>query len=329
MISKNEYGWKVDFYPEGREGPRIRKQGFKTRLDALQFVRDYGRKDRAPSERLKDLVKKWYDYHGHTLKDAKYRLSRTNAICDRLGNPRVKDFTATDWMEYRAERIKEVTPGTCNHEQRYLSAVFSEMVRIGHLKTNPIGPVRQVRVKEREMSFLTIEQCNQLLEECRQSSNEFVWSVAMICLATGARWIEAETLTNSGFVSGKVIFRDTKNGKSRAVPIDPKIQEQILEHALPGPGRLFGPCRSAFRAAYKRCGFSTPQQLTHILRHTFASHYMMNGGDILTLQRILGHGNITMTMKYAHLSPDHLESAIRLSPVNDLSVGELGSVSNG
>ena len=318
MISKNEHGWKVDFYPQGREGPRVRRQGFKTRLDALQFVRDYGRKDREPSDRLKDLVKKWYDYHGQTLKDAKYRLSRTYAICDRLGNPRVKDFTATDWMEYRAERIKEVTPGTCNHEQRYLSAVFAEMVRIGHLKTNPIGRVRQVRVKEREMSFLTIEQCKRLLDECRQSSNEFVWSVAMICLATGARWIEAETLTNSGFVSGKVIFRDTKNGKSRAVPIDPKIQEQILQHALPGPGRLFGPCRSAFRVAYKRCGYSTPQQLTHILRHTFASHYMMNGGDILTLQRILGHGNITMTMKYAHLSPDHLESAVRLSPVSRL-----------
>lgn len=321
MIEKTENGWRVDFYPFGKKtGPRVRKQGFKTRLDALQFVRDYGRKDHGTGERLKDLVKKWYDYHGHTLKDAKYRLSRTNAICDRLGNPRVKDFTATDWMEYRAQRMQQVSAGTCNHEQRYLSSVFSEMVRIGHLKTNPIAPVRQVRVKEREMSFLTIEQCKQLLDECRKSTNHFVWSVAMICLATGSRWAEAETLTQSCIVSGKVIFRDTKNGKSRAVPIDPSIQEQVLENALPGPGRLFGPCRSAFRSAYERCGFSTPQQLTHILRHTFASHYMMNGGDILTLQRILGHGNITMTMRYAHLSPDHLESAVRLSPVSALSL---------
>lgn len=319
MISKTEHGWKVDFYPDGREGPRVRKQGFRTRLDALQFVRDYGRKEHGPSERLKDLVKRWYDYHGHTLKDAKHRISKTNAICDRLGNPRVKDFTATDWMEYRAWRIKEVSPGTCNHEQRYLSAVFSEMVRIGHLKTNPMKAVRQIRVKEREMSFLTIEQCSRLIEECRNSSNEFVWAVAMICLATGARWIEAETLTQSCFVSGKVIFRDTKNGKSRAIPIDPALQREIMTCALPGPGRLFGSCRSAFRSAYERCGFSTPQQLTHILRHTFASHYMMNGGDILTLQRILGHGNINMTMRYAHLSPDHLESAMRLSPISEIS----------
>lgn len=80
-------------------------------------------------------------------------------------------------------------------------------------------------------------------------------------------------------------------------------------------------CRAAFRSAYERCGFQTPGQLTHILRHTFASHYMMGGGDILSLQRILGHSSITitititMTMRYAHLSPDHLESALRLSPL--------------
>lgn len=85
---------------------------------------------------------------------------------------------------------------------------------------------------------------------------------------------------------------------------------------MPGNGRLFMPCRSAFQSAYQRCGFHTPGQMTHILRHTFASHYMMGGGDILGLQRILGHSSITMTMRYAHLSPDHLESALRLSPLN-------------
>lgn len=92
---------------------------------------------------------------------------------------------------------------------------------------------------------------------------------------------------------------------------------------MPGNGRLFMPCRSAFRCAYKRCGFDTPGQMTHILRHTFASHYMMAGGDILGLQRILGHSSITMTMRYAHLSPDHLESALRLSPLSQL--GEMAT----
>lgn len=56
-------------------------------------------------------------------------------------------------------------------------------------------------------------------------------------------------------------------------------------------------------------------QLTHVLRHTFASHFMINGGNILTLQKILGHANLTMTMRYAHLAPEHLQEARALNPL--------------
>lgn len=57
-------------------------------------------------------------------------------------------------------------------------------------------------------------------------------------------------------------------------------------------------------------------QMTHVLRHTFASHFMMNGGNILVLQRILGHANIRETMRYAHFAPDHLEEAALLNPIS-------------
>jgi site-specific recombinase XerD len=89
----------------------------------------------------------------------------------------------------------------------------------------------------------------------------------------------------------------------------------MLQRGYPGTGRLFSSCRSAFRKAYERTGLNTPGQLTHILRHTFASYYMMQGGNILTLQRILGHGDIKMTMRYAHLSPDHFASVLTCSPL--------------
>lgn len=73
----------------------------------------------------------------------------------------------------------------------------------------------------------------------------------------------------------------------------------MFKVGMSGAGRLFMSCRATVRCAYERCGFDTPGQMTHILRHTFASHYMMGGGDILTLQRILGRSSITMTMRYA------------------------------
>jgi site-specific recombinase XerD len=66
----------------------------------------------------------------------------------------------------------------------------------------------------------------------------------------------------------------------------------------------------------QRAGIETPTgQLTHVLRHTFASHFMMNGGNILVLQRILGHTDIKVTMRYAHFAPDHLAQAMLFNPL--------------
>ena len=47
----------------------------------------------------------------------------------------------------------------------------------------------------------------------------------------------------------------------------------------------------------------------HDLRHTFASHFMMNGGNIYDLQKMLGHSSLEMTQRYAHLAPEHLVAA--------------------
>ncbi|MNT76632.1 Tyrosine recombinase XerD [compost metagenome] len=56
-------------------------------------------------------------------------------------------------------------------------------------------------------------------------------------------------------------------------------------------------------------------QASHVLRHTFATHFMANGGNIITLQRILGHANIQQTMTYAHFAPDYLQDAITFNPL--------------
>jgi len=308
--------WIADFYVNGR---RIRRHGFATKSAALRYQNDYQQQisitGRPLDDRLSDLIMVWYELHGQTLKDHQTRLARTLALSKRMGNPVVAEFTALSWARYRAARLAEVKPTTINHEQRYLSAVFSELIRLGAWHgVNPLEGVRQIKVDETELSFLELVQVQQLLDECRQSSNNHTFPVALICLATGARWGEAETLTRSQLAQGKVHFHRTKNGRSRSVPVPTEVVDAALEHALPGT-RLFTSCRAAFRGAYERCGFHTPGQLTHILRHTFASHFMMGGGDILTLQRILGHSDIKMTMRYAHLSPDHLNKALAYSPL--------------
>lgn len=61
----------------------------------------------------------------------KGRLSLTLAVVERLGNPLACQFDALAWARYRQARLKDVSPHAVNHEQRYLSAVFSELIHLG------------------------------------------------------------------------------------------------------------------------------------------------------------------------------------------------------
>lgn len=62
-------------------------------------------------------------------------------------------------------------------------------------------------------------------------------------------------------------------------------------------------------------------ELSHVLRHTFASCFMQGGGNILALQRILDHKGLDTTMRYAHLSPQHLQEVKSLNPLTALRIG--------
>lgn len=73
---------------------------------------------------------------------------------------------------------------------------------------------------------------------------------------------------------------------------------------------------SAVREAVDRAAIALGDgQLTHVLRNTFASHFLTNGGNILVLQRALGHAHLTMTMRHAHLARDQLWEVTKLNPL--------------
>ena len=113
---------------------------------------------------------------------------------------------------------------------------------------------------------------------------------------------------------GRVSFHSTKSGKSRSVPVADDLFKEI-ETRLKEFGE-FSFSLSAFRRALDESGIELPKgQAAHVLRHTFASHFMMNGGNILVLQKVLGHSSLAMTMRYAHLAPDHLASVITNNPL--------------
>lgn len=97
------------------------------------------------------------------------------------------------------------------------------------------------------------------------------------------------------------------------MPISAELEARIIlhwrEHGQPNSAI------TAFRRALARTTIKLPKrQAAHAPRHTFASHFIQNGGNIVTLQRILGHSSLAMTMRYAQLSPDHLLDAVTFGP---------------
>jgi integrase len=330
--------YEVDCRPEGRNGPRIRKK-FRTKNEAMVYERQilgngahgvFEKKARMDERRLSELVELWFSLHGQGLKSG---INVHRELCNmvaRMGNPLVCNFTADTFAKYRADRLagkcrrvgpekgpeflKPVANITTNKELTHLSAMFSELERLGKWdKENPLQKMRALKYDQTEMSYLSHEQIHLLLTHLDQIPTE-VGLIARVCLATGARWSEAMNLRPERVRDGRIYFVRTKSAKNRTVPISAELSRMVAKR-LPWSIN-YGQAYFAFRQVMKLTGIELPKgQLTHVLRHSFASHYMMNGGDILTLQQVLGHSSLTMTMRYAHFSPGHLAAVVSLNPL--------------
>lgn len=314
--------WRVDVEPV--KGKRFRKT-LKTKGEALRFESlcrtKYADADWSPEHKdnrtLTDLINLWFELHGHVLRDGKRRLSKLIAASKALKNPLARQLKADDYVQYRRKRLEAgISSKTLNNELGYLRAVFNELYSLAQLQyQNPISLVKPFQIQELELSWLTPKQVIELLDSITASTeNPHVYPITLICLSTGSRWSEAQNLKPASLRNGVITFSGTKSGKVRSIPIAEHLQTLLQAHwATYGQ---FTSSLTAFRRALARTSIELPRgQASHALRHTFASHFIQNGGNILTLQRILGHSSLAMTMRYAHLAPDHLNDAVTLSPL--------------
>ena len=108
------------------------------------------------------------------------------------------------------------SPKTLNNELGYFRAVYNELRGLGVIDyPNPLELVKPLRVQERELSWLTSEQIVELLQAIRSGCDNP--HVEMICLATGARWSEAEKLKLHSVRNRMITFSGTKSGKVRSL----------------------------------------------------------------------------------------------------------------
>lgn len=322
-VKKLEDGrYEVDVRPRGRDGKRIRRK-FDRKADAHSYERGIVARYQtheflnkpADKRRMSQFIEQWWMLLGRNLPYANRRLSTVLGICRDMLDPMMYQIDTRALVEYRSLRLAAgIKASTINHDLFALSGIFKSMADLDEFHSeNPVPQLPPLREVRSEMSYLSQDEIDKLLSSLKGD----YYRIAVLCLATGARWGEAFGLKAENIVFNRVMFSHTKNGEKRVVPISPEVAEIVLSKKS---GRLFIVSYSRFRKMLKEAKPNLPDgQAAHALRHTFATHFMMKGGNIIALQRILCHSDISQTMTYAHFSPDYLMDAIAYNPLATMS----------
>lgn len=145
---------------------------------------------------------------------------------------------------------------------------------------------------------------------------------------TGMRRGEILNLKWFQIKNGLIYLKKTKTNEPREIPVNDAVQavfnrrkrnfklrvserkDRQKEYVLTFRGEAVGTIYTAFKAAMKKAGIENFR--FHDLRHTFASQLILKGGTLKDVQEILGHKNMTMTLRYSHLTQEHKKNAVSL-----------------
>ncbi|MCK4858078.1 MAG: site-specific integrase [candidate division Zixibacteria bacterium] len=311
--------WYVDYYVDGKRkreavGPN-RKMAEKILMKRKTQIAENKYLDvvKKPKTTFDELAKIYMDYaKTNKLSWTRDQLS-IKTLATSFGGKRLGEITPLAIEGYKSKRLKKVSPATLNRELACLKHMFTKAIQWDMTRTNPVKAVRMLKENNARIRYLTKEEIVRLFNELDDSLKP----VVAFALYTGLRKGEILKLTwnDIDFHQQLIFVKNSKNGEKREIP----LPEPVFRNLKVLPKRSthvfdFGEysriecIRRGFTSALKRAGIT--DFTFHDLRHTFASHLVMSGVDLLTVKELLGHKSINMTLRYAHLSPDHKRKAV-------------------
>lgn len=248
-----------------------------------------------------------------------------------FGGKTIQQITNWQVEKYKSTRLKEPmkngkTPAkaSINRELSMLKHMFKKAIEWNLISTDPIAQVKLYPEKPKQLRVITEEEFSKL----HSSASEFLKPILMIALYTGLRRSEILNLKVSdiNLRDKHILVRESKNGEIRYVPINSLLMKTLksvinntdCEHLFAGPdGKPVKTVKKAFWGALRRSGI--PHLRFHDLRHSFGSNLSMAGVDIAAIQELMGHKQISTTIRYLHPSPEHKKDAVErliLSPAD-------------
>lgn len=199
--------------------------------------------------------------------------------------------------------------------------MFNRGKELLYVSENPLANIKPLPVPENKPKFLSKTEIEAILKVASPKYRD----VFLFLINTGLRKSEFINLKweNVNLRNGFIYIpgEDSKSGKGRTIPLNKTAKGILLSINKKGQyvflnknGRqhtksvlLKAVMRLYKNAKLDKCGYTI-----HTLRHTFASHLVMSGVDIATVKELLGHASLNTTMIYAHLSREHLKTAVDL-----------------
>ena len=235
-------------------------------------------------------------------------------------------------------RDQPLSPRTIQGYARTLKAFYSWLHREGYIDDNPMKLVKIPKASKIIVETLTEGQIRRLLNtiDCTTPLGFRDRCIILILLDTGIRLSELAGLTihDVNLERGELKVMG-KGQKQRLVPIGASVQKALwkyLNKYRPDPpypsidslflNRMSMPMSpdSIYRMIKRRgeeAGIQGVRCSPHTLRHTFAKNFLLNGGDVFTLQKILGHTSLEVVRMYVNLvSDDILRQHRKYSPVD-------------
>jgi len=244
-------------------------------------------------------------------------------------NQLVKEFTYLPLRRFNSLLLEQYQttllgmhkkPATINRHLATLKHMFTKAVEWDMVEEEILKRIRKAKLLEENnmrLRYLSVEECQELITCC----SPHLRPIVITALHTGMRKGEIFNLQwdkNVDMKHGFILLEKTKNGNRREIPIDKTLRETLKQiiRRLDVPyvfhhgkkGTKYRDIRNSFDRACVKAGI--PDFHFHDLRHTHASHLVMNGVDLATVQKLLGHKTYSMTLRYAHLAPSHLVRAV-------------------
>ncbi|MDD5529931.1 MAG: tyrosine-type recombinase/integrase [bacterium] len=313
--------WYVDYYHKGKRRTRAIS---KSKRIAELVLKDIEVKI-AKEEHLgiqetgktlfSSFAEKYLDYSKANKMPLSSRRDIINLkhLTDYFKNYYLHELKPEIIEKYKAERLEKVEPASVNRELATLKHLYTKAIEWGYNIENPAKRVKLLREPSGRIRYLEKDEIKRLLDTCASH----IKPIVVVALNTGMRRGEILNLKwqDISLKNRTIAIRNSKSHEARTLPMNDDVFDALKKIPKNGEfvfmwnGNKIADIKNAFNNAVKRANIKNFH--FHDLRHTFASYLAMDGFNLMTIQKLLGHKDIKMTMRYSHLSESNLKDAVQ------------------